>query len=121
MADAGAEFNMLEEVDAVRMVWNVWPYSRLEAAKCGIPFGVMYTPAKQTSNLQVRPLFLVFWHPKKQDDDCRQTTASNQPGFFLFISSISNHFLPFFSSTRWLNTILSHVNHVEVSSTPMHL
>lgn len=44
---------MLEEVDAVRMVWNVWPYSRLEAAKCVIPFGVMYTPAKQTSNLQV--------------------------------------------------------------------
>lgn len=54
MADAGAEFNLLEEVDAVRMVWNVWPYSRLEAAKCVIPFGVMYTPAKQTTNLQVR-------------------------------------------------------------------
>lgn len=51
---------MLEEVDAVRMVWNVWPYSRLEAAKCVIPFGVMYTPAKQTSNLQVRAFSLAF-------------------------------------------------------------
>jgi protein transport protein SEC23 len=75
MADAGAEFNMLEEVDAVRMVWNVWPYSRLEAAKCVIPFGVMYTPAKQTSNLQVRD-FSSSFVPKKQDD-CRQTTANN--------------------------------------------
>jgi protein transport protein SEC23 len=43
----------LEEVDAVRMVWNVWPHSRLEAAKCVIPFAVTYTPAKQTANLQV--------------------------------------------------------------------
>lgn len=54
MAGTGAEFIELEEVDAVRMVWNVWPHSRLEAAKCVIPFGVMYTPAKQTNNLQVR-------------------------------------------------------------------
>ena len=54
MAGIGSEFIELEEVDAVRMVWNVWPHSRLEAAKCVIPFGVMYTPAKQTANLQVR-------------------------------------------------------------------
>ena len=53
MAGTGTEFIDLEEIDAVRMVWNVWPYSRLEAAKCVIPFGVMYTPAKQTANLQV--------------------------------------------------------------------
>ena len=49
-----AEFTEMEEIDAVRMVWNVWPHSRLEAAKCVIPFGVMYTPAKATRNLQVR-------------------------------------------------------------------
>lgn len=48
-----AEFVELEEVDGVRMSWNVWPYSRLEAAKCVIPFGALYTPAKQTSQLQV--------------------------------------------------------------------
>ncbi len=39
---------------AVRMTWNVWPQSRLEAAKCVIPFCALYTPAKQTSQLQVR-------------------------------------------------------------------
>lgn len=46
------EFVQLEEIDAVRMVWNVWPHSRLEAAKCVIPFGVFYTPTKQTAQLQ---------------------------------------------------------------------
>lgn len=44
----------LEEVDGVRMTWNVWPRSRLEAAKCVIPFATLYSPAKQTSQLQVR-------------------------------------------------------------------
>lgn len=36
------------------MTWNVWPHSRLEAAKCVVPFCTLYTPAKQTSQLQVR-------------------------------------------------------------------
>ena len=35
------------------MTWNVWPHSRLEAAKCVVPFCTLYTPAKQTSQLQV--------------------------------------------------------------------
>ncbi|KAL4422806.1 hypothetical protein ABPG75_009003 [Micractinium tetrahymenae] len=48
-----AEFAELEEIDGVRMTWNVWPQSRLEAAKCVIPFCALYTPAKQTSQLQV--------------------------------------------------------------------
>lgn len=56
-----AEFVEMEEIDAVRMVWNVWPHSRLEAAKCVIPFGVMYTPAKATRGLQVRRLGRMVW------------------------------------------------------------
>lgn len=48
-----AEFAELEEIDGVRMTWNVWPHSRLEAAKCVVPFSTLYTPAKQTSQLQV--------------------------------------------------------------------
>lgn len=59
MAGTGAEFVELEEIDAVRMVWNVWPYSRLEAAKCVIPFGVLHTPVKQTANLQVSLILLL--------------------------------------------------------------
>lgn len=53
MGSYGNEFLELEEVDGVRMVWNVWPRSRLEAAKCVVPFGVVVTPAKETANLQV--------------------------------------------------------------------
>ena len=53
---AQAEFVELEEIDGVRMTWNVWPRSRLEAAKCVIPFATLYTPAKQTSQLQVGAL-----------------------------------------------------------------
>ncbi|EFN51277.1 hypothetical protein CHLNCDRAFT_141205 [Chlorella variabilis] len=48
-----AEFAELEEIDGVRMTWNVWPHSRLEAAKCVIPFCTLYSPARQTSQLQV--------------------------------------------------------------------
>ncbi|KDD75245.1 hypothetical protein H632_c788p0, partial [Helicosporidium sp. ATCC 50920] len=48
-----AEFAEMEEVDAVRMVWNVWPASRLEAAKSVIPYGAIYTPIKKISSLQV--------------------------------------------------------------------
>ena len=35
------------------MSWNVWPHSRLEAAKCVIPFATLYSPTKQTQQLQV--------------------------------------------------------------------
>jgi protein transport protein SEC23 len=50
---SSGDFMELEELDGVRMAWNVWPYSRLEATKCVVPFGVLYSPAKQTSQLQV--------------------------------------------------------------------
>jgi hypothetical protein len=40
----------------VRLSWNVWPNSRLEATKCVVPFGALYTPLKALANLQVRPL-----------------------------------------------------------------
>lgn len=41
------DFAALEEADGVRMAWNIWPNSKLEATKCVIPFGVMYTPNKR--------------------------------------------------------------------------
>lgn len=53
LATKMAEFAEMEEVDAVRMVWNVWPASRLEAAKSVIPYGAIYTPIKKISSLQV--------------------------------------------------------------------
>lgn len=51
-----AEFVELEEQDAVRMSWNVWPNSKLEATKCVVPLTVFYTPLKHVRNLQVEVL-----------------------------------------------------------------
>ena len=44
----------LEERDGVRLTWNVWPNSRIEATKCVIPFASLYTPCKKVQNLMVR-------------------------------------------------------------------
>ncbi|DBA68065.1 TPA: hypothetical protein ACH3X2_014085 [Trebouxia sp. C0005] len=46
-------FGELEELDGVRMPWNIWPSSRVEALKCVIPFSALYTPNKPLQHLQV--------------------------------------------------------------------
>lgn len=48
------DFSELEELDGVRMPWNIWPSSRVEALKCVIPFAALYTPNKPLQHLQVR-------------------------------------------------------------------
>ena len=53
MAEA---FQQLEEADAIRLSWNVWPNSRLEATKSVVPFGALYTPIKRLQNMPVS------WH-----------------------------------------------------------
>lgn len=52
MAD---ELYSLEDADGIRMVWNLWPRSKVEALKCVLPFSAMYTPLKETTNLTVAP------------------------------------------------------------------
>jgi len=39
-----------EERDGVRLSWNVWPSSRLEATRIVIPIGALYTPLKPIGN-----------------------------------------------------------------------
>ena len=53
MAEA---FQQLEEADAIRLSWNVWPNSRLEATKSVVPFGALYTPIKRLPNMPVSRL-----------------------------------------------------------------
>ncbi len=53
------DFGELEELDGVRMPWNIWPSSRVEALKCVIPFSALYTPNKPLQHLQVRCAFAV--------------------------------------------------------------
>lgn len=41
-----------EDNDGVRMSWNIWPSSRVEAAKLVVPLACLYTPLKQRPDLQ---------------------------------------------------------------------
>jgi protein transport protein SEC23 len=47
------DWNQPEETDGVRLTWNLWPNSKLEATKCVIPFAAMYTPNKRLPNMPV--------------------------------------------------------------------
>ncbi|KAA8498136.1 Protein transport protein SEC23 [Porphyridium purpureum] len=41
------DFSQLEDIDGCRWSWLVWPWSRLDATRCVVPFGCMYTPLRQ--------------------------------------------------------------------------
>jgi protein transport protein SEC23 len=49
-----ADFAELEEADGVRLTFNVWPNSRIEATKAVVPFAAVYTPNKPLPNMPVR-------------------------------------------------------------------
>eukprot|EP00741_Cyanophora_paradoxa_P008894 tig00001408_g8610.t1 len=49
------DFHAVEETDAVRFSWNIWPSSRLDATRIIVPFGAMYTPLKKIEGLPVLP------------------------------------------------------------------
>lgn len=40
-----------EERDGVRLSWNVWPASRLEATRLVVPVGCLYQPLKEKPGL----------------------------------------------------------------------
>eukprot|EP01006_Ploeotia_vitrea_P011244 TRINITY_DN29942_c1_g1_i1.p2 TRINITY_DN29942_c1_g1~~TRINITY_DN29942_c1_g1_i1.p2 ORF type:complete len:776 (+),score=419.17 TRINITY_DN29942_c1_g1_i1:24-2330(+) len=45
------DFVQIEEHDGVRFSWNVWPSTRLEAARMAVPVAAMYSPLKNTEGL----------------------------------------------------------------------
>ncbi|KAG0630568.1 hypothetical protein M758_1G188200 [Ceratodon purpureus] len=49
------DFNELEGVEGVRLVWNAWPSSRIEATRLVVPFGVMCTPLGPIPELPLLP------------------------------------------------------------------
>ena len=68
MGDQG--FADLEVADAVRLTWNVWPSSRVEATKCVLPFAALYSPIKKLGSMPVRReaagvfvRLFARWHP----------------------------------------------------------
>ncbi|KAK9805138.1 hypothetical protein WJX72_001479 [[Myrmecia] bisecta] len=42
-------------VDGLRFAWNVWPSSRIEAARIVVPLGVVVTPLKEIPDMPVLP------------------------------------------------------------------
>jgi protein transport protein SEC23 len=40
-----------EERDGVRISWNLWPSSKVEAARLVVPLGVLYNPLKERPDL----------------------------------------------------------------------
>lgn len=57
------ELYNFEAIDGVRMPWNVWPRSKVEALKCVLPFSVLYSPCKATQGLEVRGPSFAFSRP----------------------------------------------------------
>lgn len=40
-----------EERDGVRISWNLWPSSKVDAARLVVPLGVLYSPLKERPDL----------------------------------------------------------------------
>eukprot|EP00933_Yihiella_yeosuensis_P045433 TRINITY_DN40809_c0_g1_i1.p1 TRINITY_DN40809_c0_g1~~TRINITY_DN40809_c0_g1_i1.p1 ORF type:complete len:757 (+),score=153.63 TRINITY_DN40809_c0_g1_i1:1-2271(+) len=40
-------------MNGTRMSWNIWPSTRLDATRIIVPLGCLYTPLKETDNLQL--------------------------------------------------------------------
>ncbi|KAG7583116.1 Zinc finger Sec23/Sec24-type superfamily [Arabidopsis suecica] len=45
----------LEGIDGVRMTWNVWPRSKVEASKCVIPLAACISPIRRHSDIPILP------------------------------------------------------------------
>ena len=53
-------FQQNEDQDGVRMSWNVWPSSRLEATRLVVPLGCLYTPLKEKPGKQLFSFILII-------------------------------------------------------------
>jgi len=49
------DFSEQEAKNGLRISWNTWPASRLDATKVGVPLGAMYTPMKDIEGLLTLP------------------------------------------------------------------
>ena len=51
MAQVGWDVHGMEARDGARFSWNVWPSSRIEATRCVVPLGCLYTPLKRIDHM----------------------------------------------------------------------
>ena len=105
-------FHVLEEQDAIRLSWNVWPNSRLEATKCVVPFGALYTPIKQLPNMAVRD-FLRFSPPHllSLGTPCSNTLPSCGVESIVIITDLTSNYRIY----RWCHMIRCRARDVEPS------
>ena len=45
------DFYAIEDTQGVRCPWNIWPQSRMDLMRSGIPLSILYTPTKQIEKL----------------------------------------------------------------------
>lgn len=45
-----------EDIDGVRFNWNVWPTTRIEAAKVVLPLACLFTPLKESNTRPLPPI-----------------------------------------------------------------
>jgi len=53
------QWSQVEERDGLRLSWNTFPSSRMEASRLVVPIGALYTPLKELSDqplLQYEPV-----------------------------------------------------------------
>ncbi|KAF5192894.1 transport protein SEC23 [Thalictrum thalictroides] len=55
MADMGAGLESVEGIDGIRMTWNAWPRSKVEASKCVIPIATSINLIRSHPELQILP------------------------------------------------------------------
>jgi protein transport protein SEC23 len=61
MANSFQDFiESAEDVDGLRFDWNIWPQTRVEAAKIVLPLGCLFTPLRES---QSRPLPPIQYEP----------------------------------------------------------
>mmetsp|Transcript_1673 Transcript_1673/g.3733 ORF Transcript_1673/g.3733 Transcript_1673/m.3733 type:complete len:774 (+) Transcript_1673:53-2374(+) len=103
-----ADFGELEAREGVRLTWNVWPNTKLEATKCVIPFAALVTPCK---NLQEAPV--VPYQPVP----CRSCGAILNP--FARVDFAGKLWICPFCFTR--NQFPPHYNAISESNLPAEL
>lgn len=72
------DFNVIESSDAIRLTFNAWPHSKLEATRCVLPLAAMYTPSKVLPNMPVS--FGRWFSPPRPTHDSERGARGENDG-----------------------------------------
>ncbi|KAG5461185.1 MAG: hypothetical protein BJ554DRAFT_6657, partial [Olpidium bornovanus] len=76
---AMSQFEQMEDQDGVRLSWNVFPSSRLEANRMVVPVAALYTPLKEREDLPP-----ILYEPVTCKSPCRALVTGARPSLTLF-------------------------------------